>query len=117
MGLRQSFQENIAGLISRVTSEIRSTGKPARRACSQIGIVEAEQSLYRRLAWRPGTFAFREQPMARERGAIERPTRALLREAQRQAQEWERIGSELPAPNARVALKVARSSLPSVLHP
>lgn len=84
---------------------------------ARIGNVEGEKALYRLLAWRRGSFAFREQAVARERGAIERPTRALLREAQRQADEWERIGSELPAPHARVALKVARSSLPSVLHP
>ena len=84
---------------------------------ARIGSVEGEKALYRLLAWRRGSFAFREQPVARERGAIERPTRALLREAQRQADEWQRIGSELPAPHARVALKVARSSLPSVLHP
>jgi CheY-like chemotaxis protein len=84
---------------------------------ARIGSVEGEKALYRLLAWRRGSFAFREQAVTRERGAIERPTRALLREAQRQADEWERIGSELPAPHARVALKVARSSLPSVLHP
>ena len=79
--------------------------------------MEGEKALYRLLGWRRGSFAFRERPVARERGAIERPTRALLREAQRQADEWERLGSELPPPHARVALKVARSSLPSVLHP
>jgi len=84
---------------------------------ARIGSVEGEKALYRLLAWRRGSFAFREHAVARERGAIERPTRALLREAQRQADEWERTSSELPAPHARVALKVARSSLPSVLHP
>src|SRR5262249_46341021 len=84
---------------------------------ARIGTVEGEKAFYRLLAWRRGSFAFREQPVARERGAIERPTRALLREAQRQAEEWQRLGGELPAPHARVALKVARSSLPSVLHP
>ncbi len=84
---------------------------------ARIGSVEGEKALFRLLAWRRGSFAFREQVVARERGATSRPTRALLREAQRQADEWERIGSELPAPHARVALKVARSSLPSVLHP
>jgi CheY-like chemotaxis protein len=84
---------------------------------ARIGSVAGEKALYRLLAWRRGRFAFREQPIARERGGIERPTRALLREAKRQADEWRRTGSELPAPHARVALKVARSSLPSVLHP
>jgi hypothetical protein len=84
---------------------------------ARIGSVVGEKALYRLLAWRRGSFAFRERPVAREHGAIERPTRALLREAQRQADEWARIGSELPPPHARVSLKVARSSLPSVLHP
>src|SRR5258705_9552613 len=84
---------------------------------ARIGSGTGEKALYRLLAWRRGRFAFREQPIARARGGIDRPTRALLREAQRQADEWRRIGSELPAPHARVALKVARSSLPSVLHP
>jgi CheY-like chemotaxis protein len=84
---------------------------------ARIGSVAGEKALYRLLAWRRGRFAFREQPVARERGGIERPTRALLREAKRQADEWRRTGNELPAPHARVALKVARSSLPSVLHP
>lgn len=84
---------------------------------ARIGSVAGEKALYRLLAWRRGRFAFREQPVARERGGIERPTRALLREARRQADEWQRSASDLPAPHARVALKVARSSLPSVLHP
>jgi CheY-like chemotaxis protein len=84
---------------------------------AQIGSVVGEKALYRLLAWRRGSFAFREQPVSPERGAIDRPTRALLREAQRQAEEWQRTASELPPPHARVALKVARSSLPSVLHP
>jgi CheY-like chemotaxis protein len=83
---------------------------------ARIGSVEGEKALYRLLTWRRGRFAFREQPVARERHGIERPTRALLREARRQADEWER-GSDLPPPHARVALKVTRASLPSVLHP
>jgi Domain of unknown function (DUF4388) len=83
---------------------------------ARAGTVTGEKALYRLLAWRRGRFAFLEQSVT-ERAAIERPTRALLREAQRQTDEWERIASELPAPNAHVALKVARSSLPGVLHP
>ncbi len=83
---------------------------------AQTGSVEGEKALYRLLAWRRGSFAFREGAVD-ERASIERPTRALLREAQRQADEWQRTGSELPAAHARIALKVARSSLPNVLHP
>jgi len=82
---------------------------------AQTGSVEGEKALYRLLAWRRGSFAFREGAVD-ERASIERPTRALLREAQRQADESE-IRSELPAAHARIALKVARSSLPNVLHP
>jgi CheY-like chemotaxis protein len=116
--------------VNRKTGAIELRDGGGRRAASgridlcdgdvvqaRIGSVAGEKALYRLLAWRRGSFAFREQPIAREHGAIERPTRALLREAQRQAEEWERTSSELPAPHARVALKVARSSLPSVLHP
>ncbi len=84
---------------------------------ARVGSVEGEKALFRLLAWRRGSFSFHEQLVVRERGSIERPTRALLREAQRQADEWQRSGQDLPAPHARVALKVARSSLPSVLHP
>ena len=83
---------------------------------ARTGGVSGEKALYRLLAWRRGGFAFREEDAGEARG-IDRPTRALLREAQRQAEEWERFGSELPAPHARVSLKVARSSLPNVLHP
>ncbi len=116
--------------VNRKTGVIELRERGGRRAASgridlcdgdvvqaRIGSVAGEKALYRMLAWRRGHFAFREQAVARERGAIERPTRALLREAQRQADEWERIAGELPAPHARVALRVARSSLPSVLHP
>ena len=55
---------------------------------------------------------------ARHRARRDRAAHArAAARGQRQADEWERIASELPAPNARVALKVARSSLPGVLHP
>jgi CheY-like chemotaxis protein len=80
------------------------------------GGVQGEKALFRLLGWRRGAFAFREEDDGEARG-IERPTRALLREAQRQAEEWERLGGELPGPHARVSLKVGRSSLPNVLHP
>ncbi len=78
--------------------------------------IEGEKAFYRLLTWRRGTFAFREEECG-EAAAIDRPTRALLREGRRQAEEWERLGSELPPLHARVSLRVARSSLPNVLHP
>jgi CheY-like chemotaxis protein len=83
---------------------------------AQTGNVDGEKALFRLLGWRRGGFAFREEEV-RERPTIDRPTRALLREAQRQAEEWQRLGSDLPPPHARVSLKVGRASLPNVLHP
>jgi len=83
---------------------------------ARTGSVEGEKALYRLLAWRRGTFAFRED-LVPDRAVIDRPTRALLREAQRQSREWERLAVELPPAHARVALTVSRSSLPNVLHP
>jgi len=96
------------------------TGSIALRDGSVIdaraGGVHGEKALFRLLAWRRGGFAFREEDVP-DRASIDRPTRALLRESQRQAEEWERLGSELPPPHACVSLKVGRSSLPNVLHP
>jgi hypothetical protein len=83
---------------------------------AQTGGVEGEKALFRLLAWRRGGFVFREEDDGVRRD-IERPTRALLREAQRQAEEWERLGPDLPARQARVSLRVGRESLPNVLHP
>ncbi len=83
---------------------------------AETGGVSGEKALFRLLAWRRGEFGFREEDDGGAR-EIERPTRALLREARRQAEEWERLGQDLPAPHARVSLRVGRESLPNVLHP
>jgi CheY-like chemotaxis protein len=80
------------------------------------GPVEAEKALYRLFTWRRGSFVF--QPAVREEKiTIERPTPALLREGCRQMEERERLADELPAPSARLSLRVSRASLPNVLHP
>ncbi|MDH3519717.1 MAG: DUF4388 domain-containing protein [Myxococcales bacterium] len=81
-----------------------------------VGMVEGEKALYRMFAWDRGRFLFRSEEISVDAG-IERPTRALLREGARHVKEWERLAVELPPKNAQVALKVARASLPNVLHP
>ncbi|MEM7411036.1 MAG: DUF4388 domain-containing protein [Myxococcota bacterium] len=83
---------------------------------ARTGAVSGEKALYRLLSWRRGSFAFREEGHDEGVG-IERPTRAVVREWRRQQREWEREAAELPDPQARVAMKVSRSSLPNVLHP
>jgi CheY-like chemotaxis protein len=83
---------------------------------AEAGPVEAEKALYRLFTWRRGSFVFK--PAVREdKISIERPTRALLREGCRQMEERERLADELPAPSARLSLRVSRASLPNVLHP
>jgi len=83
---------------------------------ARAGEVAGEKAFFRLLRWRRGSFAFREGPVRGERG-IERATRALLREAERQGKEWSRLGQALPPGHARVTLKVGRASLPNLLHP
>jgi hypothetical protein len=104
----------------------RGRGRRAERGCvylrdgdviqATVGTVQAEKALHRLFAWSRGHFVFRPQEISIE-PMIERPTRALLREGKRHVAEWERLSTELPAKNAHVALKVARASLPNVLHP
>jgi hypothetical protein len=48
---------------------------------------------------------------------IRTPTRTLLREGMRQLREWEQLAVELPPLGARAGLRIARSALPSVIHP
>jgi hypothetical protein len=81
-----------------------------------VGSIEREKALYRLFGWERGRFAFRPEDVSIE-AAIDRPTRALLREGKRHVVEWERLSVELPAKNAHVALRVSRASLPNVLHP
>jgi len=83
---------------------------------ARSGEFEGEKALFRLLRWRRGNFCFRENVPRAERG-IERATRALLREGERQAKEWTRLAGDMPPEHARVALKVSRSSLPNLLHP
>jgi CheY-like chemotaxis protein len=104
----------------------RGRGRRAETGCvylrdgdviqATVGSVQSEKALYRLFAWGRGHFVFRPQEISIE-PAIDRPTRALLREGKRHVVEWERLSTELPARNAHVALKVARASLPNVLHP
>lgn len=83
---------------------------------ASVGRVEGEKAVFRLLAWRDGTFAFAP---VRVGGAprILTPTRALLMEGVRQLDEWSRLRGVLPPLDAQVLLTVAKSELPSSVHP
>jgi hypothetical protein len=83
---------------------------------ASVGAVEGEKALFRLLAWDRGSFSFRPEKIEGD-ATIHTPTRALLREGQRQLREWERLAVELPPLSASVTLKVPRSALPNVIHP
>jgi DNA-binding response OmpR family regulator len=83
---------------------------------ARIDAAHGEKALFRLLAWERGAFAFRPGPV-NEPGSIQRPTRALLREAKRQREEWERLSAELPPLSAHVTLRIQRAALPNVIHP
>ena len=81
-----------------------------------VGLVEGEKALYRLLAWNRGSFSFRPSPVTIT-ALIETPTRALLREGQRQQREWERLAAELLPMDAHVSLVIQADRLPNVMHP
>ena len=83
---------------------------------ARVGSIRGEKALYRMLAWDRGSFAFRPQAVDTE-VEIRTPTRTLLREGMRQLREWEQLAVELPPLGARAGLRIARSALPSVIHP
>lgn len=88
-------------------------GDVAQATC---GSVEGEKALFRLLAWAEGSFSFRPTTSAVE-PRITTPTRALLLEGMRHLDEWKRLGSQLPALDAHVALKVRSGALPNVVQP
>ena len=83
---------------------------------ARVGAIRGEKALYRMLTWDRGSFAFRPQAVDAE-FEIRTPTRTLLREGMRQLREWEQLAVELPPLGARAGLRIARSALPSVIHP
>jgi CheY-like chemotaxis protein len=83
---------------------------------ARVGAIRGEKALYRMLTWDRGSFAFRPQPVD-PAPEIRTPTRTLLREGMRQLREWEQLAVELPPLGARAGLRIARSALPSVIHP
>lgn len=83
---------------------------------ARVGSIRGEKALFRMLAWDRGSFAFRPQAVDAE-FEIRTPTRTLLREGLRQLREWEQLAVELPPLGARAGLRIARSALPSVIHP
>jgi CheY-like chemotaxis protein len=98
----------------------RETGRVMLRGgdvvAAAVDSAHGEKALYRLLAWDRGDFAFQPGPVT-EPTTIQRPTRALLREGQRQAEEWSRLATELPPRSAQVTLRIQRSALPNVIHP
>ncbi|MCH7707136.1 MAG: DUF4388 domain-containing protein, partial [Myxococcales bacterium] len=81
-----------------------------------VGPIEKEKAFFRLLSWDRGSFAFKPE-VADLETSIQTPTRALLREGERQLAEWRRTAVDLPPMSASVTLKIPRSSLPSVIHP
>jgi len=75
-----------------------------------------EKALYRLLAWDRGRFTFRPGAVT-EPATIQRPTRALLREGKRHAEECGRLAVDLPPLSSHVTLCIQRSALPNVIHP
>jgi CheY-like chemotaxis protein len=78
--------------------------------------VVGEKALYRLLTWKDGRFEFHPGEVG-EDGRIRRPTRALLLEGLRQADEWGRLVDQLPPEDARLVLAVPRARIPTDLHP
>jgi hypothetical protein len=83
---------------------------------AQTGAVEGEKALFRALAWREGSFAFRPGAPAGE-VRITAPTRALLLEGLRHHAEWEQVCARLPGLDAEVRLRVRSGELPNVAQP
>jgi len=80
------------------------------------GRVDGEKALYRLLGWPDGSFAFTPGRVTME-ARITTPTRALLMEALRQLDEWDRVAESLPSTSARARLAVPASQIPAAVHP
>ncbi len=83
---------------------------------AEIGAIAGEKALFRLLAWDRGEFKF-EPGAAAEEPTLDKPTRALLQEGQRQNRELALRADSLPPLDSSVHLKIRRSSLPVVIHP
>jgi len=115
-----SRETGILELWREVEPGQKTQGQVALRAGDVVGAsvdrAQGEKALYRMLAWDRGSFLLRPGPVG-EPASIQRPTRALLREGKRQAEEWGRLSVELPPLSAHVTLQIQRSALPNVIHP
>jgi CheY-like chemotaxis protein len=103
---------------------VARTGSVAMRAGdlihAEIGTARGEKALYRLLEWERGRFVFHPSPlpsMDAQETTLQKPTRALVAEGVRQAQERTRLADDLPPLDALVRLKISRASLPIVIHP
>jgi hypothetical protein len=81
------------------------------------GETQGVKAFFRLLGWERGSFSFRPGSNPQLPVTIETPTRALLREGQRQLQEWQRVGVAMPRMDDHVRLRIERSALPNVIHP
>jgi hypothetical protein len=87
---------------------------------AKTGSVVGEKALYRLLEWDRGRFDFHSSPSSEidaQTKSLEKPTRALVTEGLRQAQERVRLAGDLPPADSLVRLKITRTSLPIVIHP
>ena len=80
------------------------------------GRVDGEKALFRLLAWSEGSFAFTPGPVTMA-PRIVTPTRALLMEAMRQIDEWDRVKESLPALSGRARLALPQGDVPNAVHP
>ncbi len=80
------------------------------------GRVDGEKALYRLLAWADGSFSFTPGRVTMA-PRIVTPTRALLMEALRQIDEWDRVAESLPSLSARARIAVPHHELPRAVHP
>jgi hypothetical protein len=111
------------GVVSLVRRDRKGREEKGRVLVSGGDVVHAvtgrtngEKALFRLIAWKRGSFAFRPEPVFGE-PTIKTSTLALLREGRRQVEEWERLVVRLPPMDAHATLKIQSDSLPNVIHP
>jgi hypothetical protein len=78
--------------------------------------IRGEKALFRLLAATEGRFEFVPGDLQGDQ-SIRRPTRALLLEAVRQSDEWERYLTDLPAPDALLSLVGGPEDVDTRAHP
>jgi CheY-like chemotaxis protein len=95
--LRLTRPSGGSGSISICDGEVIDAAVPLRDGAA----ISGEKALFRLLGWRDGRFQFVPGSMP-ESGPITRPNRALMIEATRQLDEWEKMKSEMPLSATRL---------------